>query len=320
MNYIVLDLEWNQAGQGKEDMRKILPFEIIEIGAVKLNERLEETGQFHCFVKPRIYKELHYVTRQIVKITKEELAKGEEFPQAADSFLNWCGEDVIFCTWGNMDLTELQRNMKFYGLPPLSSGPLKYYDIQKFYRLLYDDGKQARTLHYVADFFELEENLKFHSALNDALYTAEIMRHLDMEHIKDYYSFDCYNIPDCREREIYAVFDTYSKYISRGFVYREELLQDKEVLSMRCYVCGRKCRKKIRWFSGSGRNYYGLGLCREHGYLKGKLRIRQTEDEKYYTVKTLKLVDEDGAAKVRDRQNEVRRKRRKKRKHTNIVS
>ena len=39
MNYIVFDLEWNQSPNGKEFEEKGLPFEIFEIGAVKLNEK-----------------------------------------------------------------------------------------------------------------------------------------------------------------------------------------------------------------------------------------------------------------------------------------
>ena len=46
MNYIVLDLEWNQSPTGKADEIKTIPFEIIEIGAVKLNEQQEILDQF----------------------------------------------------------------------------------------------------------------------------------------------------------------------------------------------------------------------------------------------------------------------------------
>ena len=41
MNYIVFDLEWNQSPGGKRWSNSQLPFEIIEIGAVKLNEKKE---------------------------------------------------------------------------------------------------------------------------------------------------------------------------------------------------------------------------------------------------------------------------------------
>lgn len=42
--YIVFDLEWNQSSRGKEEVADQLPFEIFEIGAVKLNDKFEMTG------------------------------------------------------------------------------------------------------------------------------------------------------------------------------------------------------------------------------------------------------------------------------------
>jgi hypothetical protein len=32
--------------------------------------------------------------------------KGNPFPQVMGEFLDWCGEDYIFCTWGTSDLVE----------------------------------------------------------------------------------------------------------------------------------------------------------------------------------------------------------------------
>lgn len=43
MNYIVFDLEWNQCPYGK-DKENQRPFEIIEIGAVKLNGKRDDWG------------------------------------------------------------------------------------------------------------------------------------------------------------------------------------------------------------------------------------------------------------------------------------
>ena len=52
MNYIVFDLEWNQCPGGKEKENKKLPFEIIQIGAVKLDDQWEECGQFQEKIRP----------------------------------------------------------------------------------------------------------------------------------------------------------------------------------------------------------------------------------------------------------------------------
>ena len=63
MNYIVLDLEWNQCPTGKENENELIPFEIIEIGAVKLNENLKEIDRFREVVRPQVYKKLHFKTK-----------------------------------------------------------------------------------------------------------------------------------------------------------------------------------------------------------------------------------------------------------------
>ena len=60
MNYIILDLEWNQSNTSKEEICKVLPFEIIEIGAIKLDEYRQKTDEFNELIKPQIYHEMHY--------------------------------------------------------------------------------------------------------------------------------------------------------------------------------------------------------------------------------------------------------------------
>ena len=49
MNYIVFDLEWNQSAEGKECSVEHMPFEIIEIGAVKLNSQIKY-NIIHVFI------------------------------------------------------------------------------------------------------------------------------------------------------------------------------------------------------------------------------------------------------------------------------
>ena len=43
MNYIVMDLEWNQSAKGKQFSEEHFPFEIIQIGAAKVNDTLDHT-------------------------------------------------------------------------------------------------------------------------------------------------------------------------------------------------------------------------------------------------------------------------------------
>ena len=59
MKYIVFDLEWNQSPSGKEGAVESLPFEIIEIGAVKLDVNFRQIDDFHQLISPGVYSQLH---------------------------------------------------------------------------------------------------------------------------------------------------------------------------------------------------------------------------------------------------------------------
>ena len=99
MNYIVFDLEWNQGRDGKQGRNhEEIPFEIIEFGAIKLDEGKNVIGEFHQLVKPSVYKNMHYITENMLHIHMEDLKGGKSFKEVMDEFLLWCGEDYLFCT------------------------------------------------------------------------------------------------------------------------------------------------------------------------------------------------------------------------------
>ena len=313
MNYIVLDLEWNQCPYGKESENKKLPFEIIEFGAVKMNEQKEIIDTFHQLVRPVVYRKIHFRTREVIAVSLEDLERdGILFPEAAEAFFNWCGREYRFCTWGTLDLTELQRNLDFYYMGSLMDGPLIYEDVQKLFAIAYETRKERRSLEYAVDFLHVEDNGEFHQALDDAVYTARVLSFIPDEIIDRNYSIDCYQNPRTREEEIKVRYDTYEKFISREFATKEDVMADKEVTALRCFACGRNARKKLRWFSDNGRNYFAVGYCEEHGYVKGKIRVRKAVDGAFFAIRTTKLIGEAEVDKIRGKQLSLRAKRQKK--------
>ena len=89
MNYIIFDLEWNQSSHPDHASRvdkdgKPLPFEIVEIGAVKLNENRDMVGEFSELVKPQIYHEMHYITSKLIHLQMEQLEKGKPYIDVLD--------------------------------------------------------------------------------------------------------------------------------------------------------------------------------------------------------------------------------------------
>lgn len=309
MNYIVFDLEWNQATD-RNWSRPSLPFEIIEIGAVRLNESLEQTGEFHRLVRPQIYRRMNPMTRKVTHLDVKDL-KGEKlFPEVMEAFLEFCGDDYIFCTWGDMDLWELQRNMRYFHVDNAFPKPLLFYDVQKLYSLLYSDGRSRIALQTAIEEQGLSVDEAFHRAPADAAYTARLLSRMNLHGVEKYVSVDYFRLPEEKEDEIYLVFPTYAKYVSRQFPDKDALMKDKTVTQMRCYLCGRNLKRQIKWFATGHHVYQCLMTCPQHGDIKGKIRIKKSRTDKAFAVRTMKLVDEEQARLLREKREEYLRKRR----------
>ena len=176
MNYIVLDLEWNQSAKGKKYTLPGMPFEIIQMGAVKLDNKFDVIDEFDRLVCPQVYPVLHSVCGEVTGITQEMLADGEHFVDTALDFLEWCGQDYIFCTWGSTDLVELQRNLNHYAIEAEFPMPFLFYDVQKLYSLCFLNGKERPALQTAIEQRGIAEKEQYHMALSDARYTAQLMK------------------------------------------------------------------------------------------------------------------------------------------------
>lgn len=313
MNYIVIDLEWNQCPIGGIEEENF-PFEIIEIGAVKLNEERIIVDEFHEIINPQVYLDLHPKTNEIIHIEKEELDKGNPFVEVILKFLNWCGSNFYFATWGTCDLFELQRNMDYYNMKPLDNKPFIYYDVQKLFSLQTEGKKNAHSLEYAVDYWNIEKKESFHRALWDAEYTAMIFEKIDASIFECYYSIDYYHNPKYEEDEVYVVYENYSKYISKEFYNKEDLMENNKINDIYCFKCGEKVSKKIRWFSNNLKNYYCLAHCKQHGFLKGRIRINKTNDDKLFAIKIVSTISEDKAALLQEKYQDVRIHKQRKRK------
>ena len=313
MNYVVFDLEWNQCPRGKEYENKRLPFEIIEIGAVRLDDARAETDRFHAIIRPRVYRRLHYRTRRVVRLDNEALREGETFPDVAREFLAWAGPDARFCTWGGADLTELQRNLRFYQMLDLLPGPFYYYDVQKLFAMM-EPGAQGRcSLERAIDLLCMEKSREFHSALADAVYTARVFAKIEMPLLAGNESVDFFQNPQSKTEEIYLAHRDDSQYISREFPSAEQAMQDLEVRRIHCYRCGRHARKKTLWFASGQHRHQCVAVCPEHGLLEGIIHIRRSESGAVFVDKCVQSCTEEHAEQIRARKKVMTERRRRRR-------
>jgi exonuclease family protein len=313
--YIVLDLEWNQCPDGKELSVPSLPMEIIEIGAVKLDEKLNKIGEFKSLVKPVVYKRIHYRIKEVIDLKIEDLLRyGKPFKRVMKEFFKWVykgNEEPYFCTWGTLDLLELQRNMDYHEVKNPFPFPFFYYDLQKLYSISQGKGTDVKAPLDKAVFeMGIVINKPFHDAFEDAFYSSLVMKKMDFFSVSGYQSMDYHRLPEDVREEVFIEFPNYNKYVSKAYDTKEELLENKNLKSITCIKCKKKLRKKIHWFNTSNSKiYHCLAFCPVHGYVKGKIRVRSTLDDSVYAVKTVKLVDEKSALELREKKELIAKKR-----------
>ncbi|MGX8714514.1 MAG: exonuclease domain-containing protein [Lachnospiraceae bacterium] len=320
MHYIVLDLEWNQCPGGKDKENPRLPFEVIEIGAVRVSSSFKIQARFSERIKPQVYHQLYYRTKKLLKVNMKDFASCRTFPSVIRDFLAWCGHDYTFVTWGPMDLDCLQNNMDFYGIHNILARPLLYYDAQKLFSLIYEDGKSRRSLKYAVEDQAITIDQPFHHAVDDAYYTAEVFIRMDPEQSLPYLSVDYHNPPSKRSEEIDLHFPDYSKFVSLRHDCKDDIMHDKQIIATPCHICGRLLRRRIMWFTTNNSLYYCLAQCPEHGFMQGKIRIKKASDGSFYAVRTTKMISEEKAEAIRGRQDQLRQKRRIRRSRPHEIS
>lgn len=175
MNYIVFDLEFNMFFKFKEGdlANPDLKNEIIQIGAIKLNSKLEKISEFNSLIKPVIYKRMNPFVKKKTNINTSRIAQKRSFVEVIKSFNSWLGNESVLCSWGQDDILGLRDNCLFFGFDALPFD--KFINIQQIYMDFCSITKQPSLENAVED-LGIEKDLPFHDALSDAAYTCDIFR------------------------------------------------------------------------------------------------------------------------------------------------
>ena len=91
MNYIVLDMEWNQPWPGSPSARKVLPVqirgEILQIGAVRITEDQQVADEFQVLIRPKYYRRLNRRVSKLTGIKESQLREqGVTMEEAMEAF------------------------------------------------------------------------------------------------------------------------------------------------------------------------------------------------------------------------------------------
>ena len=292
MNYIVLDMEWNQPWPGSPSARKVLPVqirgEIIQIGAVRVTEDQQVADEFQVMVRPKYYRRLNKRGSKLTGIKESRLlAEGVAFPEAMDAFQAWCGEDVVFLTWGFDDITILRENLRLYNLA--EDWTEKWFNAQMIFNAQTDGSNAQKALKTAMEIFGIEATRPAHDALGDAYHTALICARLDLKRGQEEYQqalkshengFHGAELPGCIDRKVF--YDYADKRAALAAMSGEE---------NHCPACGRQMLGS-RWYAQPGHRYMDLTACPEHGKFLIRVRLSDQPDG---TVRVSRLTYEAGS-------------------------
>ncbi len=317
MTYIVLDLEWNQAYLQKAIavQRRIgchLRGEVIQIGAVKLDDKFRFAGSYSLIVRPQFFSQMHRHVARLTGITQDMVNHGCPLPEAIERFHRFCGDDAAFLTWGPDDIPMLKDNLWAHKLP--SQWLNRVYDLQVIFNKQTDGINRQRSLEYAMEYFDLPQNLPAHDALNDAYFTARVAQKLDLARgIAEYTT----GKPDALQDITYGEADIGQ----RGFESIEEALADSAVKTDICPLCGADVESDGRILHTKGHRYQRLFRCSQHGDFSAYLRPARNFDETWRIRKCVNRATEEDitifSQKLQEAATERRRRRRPRRRRSN---
>ena len=279
MNYIVFDMEWNQPYSKETAIQSpiYLSGEIIQIGAIKLNERAEAIDCLDLLIAPTFYRKLHHRIKKMTGITQETLRGQKHFKEAIAEFREWCGKDCLFLTWGYDDIQQLKDNILMHDLDEDWLPPCL--NLQGIFNHQISHENRQFSLEYAMEQLEIVPSLQAHNAFNDAIYTARVAKCLDLrEGIRRYEELNGVLWHSMHStKEFFPCFRT-----------REKALNDPKLKKIPCPICGKTL--KVAEFTPLDEKNLSAEVQTPHGLLSVKLKVMQSQHRSFYVKRTTRFI------------------------------
>ena len=175
MKHVVVDLEMNPVSREFREVRRKLNEEVIEIGAVRLDENFQQEAEFQCYVKPEYGPIKKHIT-SLTGITQAMVADKKTYAACFQDFVDWVGEEETkIYSWSRSDIKQLRSECR-YKLPDFDIGWLnaRWVDLQQEF----DDRlglHNSLALKHALGAMDHKCEGTQHTALADAINTSAIL-------------------------------------------------------------------------------------------------------------------------------------------------
>ena len=178
MNYVIVDFEMNAIANQYKEERATCTMEIIEIGAVILDEQFLVMGEFKTLVKPQYNDTISKKYETLTGISTQMVCDSPTFATAYEMFVKWCemyGKDYEVYAWSDSDYHQLVAEMKLknYNNSEMMRPLERWYDFQQEYSQTLGL-ERALSLENAIYYAGINPVGRMHDALYDAKNTAEL--------------------------------------------------------------------------------------------------------------------------------------------------
>ena len=173
MNYLVVDFEFTFYKRPVGRPRAFFA-EIIEIGAVKLDENLNDCGKLQNFVKPHFFPKHAKDAMDFCMITDADMKKAITFPAMLEKMsAMYEAGNTLFVAWGDSDYKVLAEGCSRHKLdnPVLQAD---YLDLAEAYKLWRGE-ENTPSLKAAITEMEVTADGLAHTAFDDAYNTGKVL-------------------------------------------------------------------------------------------------------------------------------------------------
>lgn len=240
MYYIFFDLEGDTAYSKRHGG---FINEIIEVGAVRLDEQLREVDRFDTLIYPEVFRKLTGRITEMTGITTSDiLEQGRPFFEVMELFERWLQKtpDHVLMSWSTSDLYMLLANLSYFTDCKTIPFLTRYADFQRYMQEKLEPQTPGRqmSLTTAAALAGLDESdLHHHRAVDDSVICADLLR--------------AYFDPAALQKHILDATgqDFYDRLFFKPYYIRDlrSPLIDRSEMTFDCPDCGENARQRSRF-------------------------------------------------------------------------
>lgn len=179
--YVIVDLEMCKVSKNAKKEKFKNACELIEIGAVLLNDTYDIADRFKTYVSPE-YGEIDSFIQKLTGISKTDVIGAPTTKEALELFVNWLPKDAILVSWSDNDEKQIRKEVELKNLyiPGLENYLDNWEDCQKVFSEKMNSPK-TYNLSEALIIADIDYNENIHDGLVDAENTAMLFAKMKKE-------------------------------------------------------------------------------------------------------------------------------------------